>query len=126
MSGLVAIKVCLDTLKSCRSGSYRCHRPDRQSQGARPLKHVLTGGIVGSSGAVSVAIGAPWWAMLLAMIFAAVVLLVTLRMTVDAIYRLATLAHTGSVKGPWGIEWKASTEPATPEPEQPEPPKPKL
>lgn len=89
------------------------------------MKQVLAGGSVGTPRVVSLLVGAPWWVVLLVTLLAAVVLLITLRMTIEAVYRLATLGHTGSVKGPWGMEWKASTEPATPEPKQPEPPKPK-
>jgi hypothetical protein len=70
--------------------------------------------------------GAPWWVALLAMFATRVLLLASRHMDYREVYRLATLANTGSVKGAEGIEWKASSEPEQPEPKEPEAPKPKL
>jgi hypothetical protein len=90
------------------------------------LKHILTSGFVGSaSGLTSALVGAPLWAVLLVLVgvplAVSLALLAYVHMNYREVYRLARLANSGSVKGHGGIEWTASSEPATPEPDAPKP-----
>lgn len=86
----------------------------------------LSGFAVGTGSAIGIRLaGAPWWAVVLVMLVVSSVFLVALHMTYKHVYRLASLAHTGSVKGAGGIEWKASSQPEDPQPKEPETPKPK-
>jgi hypothetical protein len=54
--------------------------------------------------------GAPWWAVMLVVLVTFCVFLASLHMSYRHVYRLASLAHTGRVKGAGGIEWAASSE----------------
>jgi hypothetical protein len=47
---------------------------------------------------------------MLVVLVMACVFLVSLHMSYRHVYRLASLAHTGRVKGAGGIEWAASSE----------------
>jgi hypothetical protein len=66
----------------------------------------------------------PAWAVVvvvlvvaLVRLFSALARLISLRMTYRAMHRLASIARTGTFRGPWGTEWKATSEPdAQPEP----------
>ena len=55
-------------------------------------------------------VGAPWWAVTLVVLVMACVFLVSQHLSYQHVYRLASLAHTGRVKGTGGIEWAASSE----------------
>lgn len=90
------------------------------------MKDRLAGFAVSAgSGLTTAVVGAPWWAVVLVVLAVSSVFLVSLHMSYQHVYRLASLAHTGSVKGAGGIEWKASSEPDEPEPSEPEPPRPR-
>lgn len=81
------------------------------------MKDTLISGFVGTaSGIPAYMAGAPWWVLLLAVFGMRLLLLASQRMNYREVYRLATLANSGSVKGNEGIEWKASSEPSEPEP----------
>ena len=85
------------------------------------MKRILAGGGVGTAaGLPPVLAHAPWWAVLILVLVGLLVLLVigfvflaSVRMTYRQIQELAEWAYPGSFKGPWGIELKASAEPAT-------------
>ncbi len=68
-----------------------------------------------TSGVSTVLAGAPWPAVVLVALAVPLLFLASLRMTYRAMYRLASLTHTGTFKGAWGVEWKASPESDSPE-----------
>jgi hypothetical protein len=58
-------------------------------------------------------------AVVLVVLGALLVCLISLRMTYRMVDRLTELSYPGSFKGPWDVELKASSEPASPEPLKP-------
>ena len=68
-----------------------------------------------TSGVTTALVGAPWPAVVLVVLAVQLLFLASLRMTYRAMYRFARLTYTGSFRGAWGVEWKASTEPENPE-----------
>jgi hypothetical protein len=90
------------------------------------VKDTLISGLVGTaSGVPAYLAGAPWWVVLVAMFVMRLLLLASQLMSYREVYRLASLANSGSVKGHEGIEWRASSEPKEPDPGEPEAPKPR-